>query len=392
VNAPVFVDTASTALSDTALLARQRSEIDAFFDLYIPADRPVALLQYGWDANVGNHMMWLAVRDYLQRRGIAIAYAAHQFNFRLEDMVRAVGDGPILFLGGVSVSRLWPSHAQVKRIVAAACPDNRLISLPSTMLFVDDEDRQEAGSIFGRHRDVVMMARDPVSARSAREAFPQSVAVATIHDSTFLLPPQPRRGTPAHDIIWLSRDDHESTGAAAPGELDTFDWADVTHFGHRLANAVLNRARKYAPMSAPLANPLFNACLDWVSRHVVDRGNRKLDTGKVLVTDRLHPHVLAALRSQPCVLLPDRYGKNRAVYEYSTRNYSSVHWADTPRQALELARELAAVDRPARAAAPRHGALLAAGAGLLEPGQLVPEQVEILQTIAAVASTLALAA
>jgi pyruvyl transferase EpsO len=40
------------------------------------------------------------------------------------------------------------------------------------------------------------------------------------------------------------------------------------------------------------------------------------------------------------VLLPDRFGKNRAVYEYTTSKFSSVHWADTPRQALELARAL----------------------------------------------------
>src|SRR5438105_1064871 len=108
-NAPLLNDRNPFA-SNGVLLAMQSCEIGAFFDRYIPTDRPVALLAYGWDANVGNHMMWLAIRAYLKRRGVKIAYACHTDNLRVEDLIRSVGDGTILFLGGVSVSRLWPVH------------------------------------------------------------------------------------------------------------------------------------------------------------------------------------------------------------------------------------------------------------------------------------------
>jgi exopolysaccharide biosynthesis predicted pyruvyltransferase EpsI len=84
--------------------------------------------------------------------------------------------------------------------------------------------------------------------------------------------------------------------------------------------------------------PLYRAA----SRDVMRYGAKMLDRGKVLVTDRLHPHILALLRGQPSVLLPDRYGKNRAVYDYSSHGYSTVHWADTPEQAMQMARSLAA--------------------------------------------------
>jgi len=338
-NSAQRVDARLTA-EDAALLAQQHSAIDAFFDQHIPTDRPVAVLQFPWDANVGNHMMWLAISEHLHRRGVQIAYAAHQYNFRLNDLMRAVGDGPILFLGGVTVSRLWPSHSQVKRSVAAACPGNRLISLPSTMIFVDEDDRREAGEMFGDHRDVVMMARDPLSAQFAREVFPAAVTVAAVHDSAFRLSPQPLRGSHIHDIIWLARDDKEATGVRAPSDVHVFDWVDVRRADHFVADRVYSRLRRTAPVLSPIANALIGGCYTEMSRYLLHRSNRKLDTGKVLVTDRMHPHVLAALRSQPCVLLPDRYGKNRAVFEYSSRNYSSVHWADTPQEALEVARQL----------------------------------------------------
>jgi exopolysaccharide biosynthesis predicted pyruvyltransferase EpsI len=330
------------ATTDAALFAKAAQAIDACLDRYIPAHRPVALLQFPYDFNAGNHMMWVAAADYLKRRNARIAYAAHGHNFDLEAMKRAIGDGVVLFLGGVTLSRLWPRHAEVKRIVAAACPDNRLVSLPSTMLFVDDEDRRAAGTIFGDHRDAVLMARDPVSAAAAREVFPNNVEVVTIHDSSLRLPPQQRLSKPVHDIIWLARDDMEGVGASAPTDVEVFDWTHDDSEGMRVLfpGRVFSRLRSRAPMLDSISNPQISACYERFARYVLASGNRRLDTGKVLVTDRMHPHILAALRSQPCVLLPDRFGKNRAVYEYSSHAFSTVHWADTPAEALERARAL----------------------------------------------------
>ncbi|MFN4025140.1 MAG: hypothetical protein ACK4MQ_09915 [Hyphomonas sp.] len=333
--------------ADASLLAQQADEISTFLDHYIPAGSRVALLQFPYDGNVGMHMMWLAINDYLEARGVDIAYAAHEWNFNISDMISAVGDGAILFIGGVTVSRLWPGHAKVKRMVAAACPDNRLISLPSTMLFVDDDDRREAGAIFGDHRDVVLMARDPVSAESALEVFPPHISIPAIHDTTFLLPPQPRKTDPdAHDVLWLARDDEEGAGFRPPAEVKVFDWPDLNMTAPSvLMGRACSRFRRSVPLFRSKANAAVRQSYKAISQYVLSTGNRTLDTGRVLVTDRLHPHVLTMLRAQPSVLLPDRFGKNRAVWEYSSRAYSTVHWADTAEQALEIASALAVAER-----------------------------------------------
>ncbi len=323
-------------------------EVDAAFDLHIPANRPVALLQFPYDGNVGNHMMWIAITDYLAERGIHVAYAAHGNNFVVSDLRRSVRNGTVLFLGGVTVSRLWPRHAEIKREVARHLPGNRLISLPSTMMFVDDEDRRVAGTIFGDHPDVVMFARDPVSGASAREAFPSNVKVEVVHDSTFRLPAQPRRESAQRDIIWLARDDREASDSVPPpSDVHVFDWPELrtgmprAYVGLRTSGVFSRlRASRVGPLLMPLANPPISTLYRRASQDVMRYGNELLDRGRVLVTDRLHPHVLAALRGQHVVLLPDRFGKNRAVYEYSTHGHPCVHWADTPAQALELARSL----------------------------------------------------
>lgn len=340
---------APTGATYTEIFGNYRREIDALLDQLIPKG-PVALLQFPYDGNVGNHMMWVATTDYLASRGIPIVYAAHGNNFRLEDLAQVIGDGSILFLGGVTISRLWPRHAEVKREVAQRFPQNPLISLPATIMFADGADSEEAGKIFGAHSKVTIMARDPISCEQARRAFPAHINVLTVPDMALRLAPQPTRSAPTHDIIWLARDDLEGVGEKSPEGIHVFDWPhDLrTHvpkaYGMLRTSGIFSRLRSSGvgrvvagPLNSPIATLYRN-----VAREMLAYGGRALDLGKVLVTDRLHPHVLTALRDQPSVLLPDKYGKNRAVYDYYTNKFKSVHFARNPAEALAIARTLAA--------------------------------------------------
>lgn len=338
-----------TASDNASSFVELRRELNAVLDAHIPRGTPVALLMFPYDGNVGNHMMWIAICDYLQERGSPIGYAAHANNFNVLDVERAIGTGPILFSGGVTVSRLWPQHAQMKRVVARSFPRNALVSLPSTMLFVDDDDRDAARDMFGAHPNVTVLARDPVSYGQARSVFPESVRVVTSPDLGFRLPPQPIVGRPVHDIIWLARDDVEQGVGPPPDGVHVFDWthalqADVPRCYYLLRlSGFFSRLRSTVPgghLSRFLSGPMASL-YERASRYVLDYGNRVLDAGRVLVTDRLHPHVLAALRGQPVVLLPDKFGKNRAVFDYSSRFLPGVHWADRTDQAFSMARELA---------------------------------------------------
>lgn len=341
--------TPATPRADRAFAAFQ-AEIDAQLDRLVPRNGPAALLQFPYDCNAGNHMMWVAATDYLESRAIRLAYVAHGNNCDVRALRRAIGGGPILFLGGVTVSRLWPRHAEVKRQIAAAFPDNPLVSLPATMLFVDEQDRQEAGRTFGAHRNVTMMARSPVSEAQGRLAFSPPVRVVTVPDLSLRLPPQPRRRPPQHDVIWLARNDVEGTGFALPDSVYSFDWpADVRSIRRMYlmlrASGPLSRLRSSAlgPAVDWASGPAMAGLYRRASLEALAFGNATLDLGRVLVTDRMHPHVLAALRRQHVVLLPDRFGKNRGVYEHYTRDMETVHWADTPERALSLARDLAAL-------------------------------------------------
>jgi hypothetical protein len=88
------------------------------------------------------------------------------------------------------------------------------------------------------------------------------------------------------------------------------------------------RGRLLAPTFDPLAER-------WV-----DRGCAILARGRVVVTDRLHGHLLALLQDIPHVVLDNSYGKLRSVYDTWTHASPVAHWAESPDEALTTARGL----------------------------------------------------
>src|SRR5207249_3440314 len=72
------------------------------------------------------------------------------------------------------------------------------------------------------------------------------------------------------------------------------------------------------------------------------RGCCLLSKGCVVITDRLHGHILCLLLGIPHVLLDNNYGKVRWFYETWTRDCPLACWAASPPEALALAEAMLA--------------------------------------------------
>jgi exopolysaccharide biosynthesis predicted pyruvyltransferase EpsI len=72
----------------------------------------------------------------------------------------------------------------------------------------------------------------------------------------------------------------------------------------------------------------------------VDDALRVVDSADVVVSDRLHAHVLCTMLGIPHVMLDTRYGKVRAFVETWTYGNNLVELADSASLALDQARRL----------------------------------------------------
>ncbi|MCC5952198.1 MAG: polysaccharide pyruvyl transferase family protein [Acidimicrobiia bacterium] len=176
----------------------------------------------------------------------------------------------------------------------------------------------------------------------------------------FALGPLERPTPPTTDVVWLSRSDGEALHPPptdALGTAEVVDWLeplpgeDPWPAGARRAyecNAVLlARMRRGEPATGrwwrPAARTFGPLAEAWLHR-----GLRVLSRGKVVVTDRLHAHVVALAAGIPSVVLDNSYGKVHGVVAASTAASPLTHRAETAEDAWEQAAALAGVtvDRP----------------------------------------------
>src|SRR5262249_1753615 len=73
----------------------------------------------------------------------------------------------------------------------------------------------------------------------------------------------------------------------------------------------------------------------------LERGRRVLERGRVVITDRLHGHILCLLADIPHVVVDNLYGKVLSFHDAWTSGSPLARKANTVEAAVRVARELA---------------------------------------------------
>lgn len=121
------------------------------------------------------------------------------------------------------------------------------------------------------------------------------------------------------------------------GDVPIVDWvhAEKPSWPIRL----VSKTTKVAPaLLGPLARPLASTFHAW-SLSNLKRGVEILGASEIVITDRLHGHILCTLMGKPHVVLDNSYGKNFNYMESWPTN-SWVKRASDIQGALRCAEEL----------------------------------------------------
>ena len=150
-----------------------------------------------------------------------------------------------------------------------------------------------------------------------------------------------RRQQPNVDVFGLLRTDRErSLSVGALGERDrieTGDWLEESRSAMRLTSAV---SRLLTIGSDAAAARLTK--YDRLAKARINRGIGMLSSGRVVITDRLHGHIMSTLLGIPHVALDNSYRKIGNFIDCWTHDVAIVRTAMTIDQALQQAETLLA--------------------------------------------------
>jgi pyruvyl transferase EpsO len=321
-----------------------------------------ALALYPDHWNTGDAAIWWGTRRLLDELGIEVAYACDPWNYDPRTLARRLPEGPILLLGGGNFGDVYPREQGLRDRILGDFAGRRIIQLPQSIAFRSEGAVVATAGLLARQRDFTLMVRDAASLRFARERFP-GVATGLCPDAALALE-LPRPSRPAEvPVLALWRTDSESGGPLPPlpagwfardwtvpgGVLPADEMAQLSPAGRRFKEWVGNPP----PMGqrSPPRRRFAWRHVPWLWDHLAEdrthRGLRILSRGRVVITNRLHAHLLCLLAGIPHVVCDAANGKIFAFRDtwYPTGDTGSpsgttVRFASSAAEAVELAKSL----------------------------------------------------
>jgi len=331
------------------LYAKQLRDI---FAPLIPRESPVALVDFPDSANCGDHAVWLGEKKLLSELGRSVAYECSVQSYDAEAMGARIGNGAILMHGGGNFGERYPEHDAFRSRVLQDFPDNKIVLFPQQVTYLDDDYLERTANAFAAHKDVTLFARGTLAQQQLSRYFGPRARVELAPDMAFMLGPQTRAQEPQYDIVWLARTDQERANDQTEVAARLSSQAPEKFVLPRFPDGIeINFVAKHRPPTILLTDwyslffenleaRLAYGRLDFDARSevYVQRAFYILSLGRLVITDRLHGHVLCLLLGIPHILLNNDSGKNWNFYETWTRESPLCRLARNPAEAWLLAR------------------------------------------------------
>ena len=313
----------------------------------IPAGEPCALLDHPDHANVGDSAIWLGERMFLRRNGNRVAYSCSTRTYHEATLRAALPRGTVLIHGGGNFGTLWPHHHELRERSLATLHDYPLVQLPQSIHFDNAAALRRTAALIGAHPAFTLLVRDHAALRIGRDELGANTLLCP--DSALMLGRAVQRAPPDVDCLVLARTDKERAFAGIEAAFQglgisvaALDWLDEPRgVLHRIRDRLTASSRRVWARSAAFQWPMLQVW-DRLAQQRTWRGCRLLSRGRIVVTDRLHAHILCTLLGIPHIVLDNNCGKLSGFIRCWTAWHPLCHLADSVAEATRIATRLLA--------------------------------------------------
>ena len=270
-------------------------------------NKPFLLIDTPEHGNIGDQAIALAEQRLLDSwfgEGSYFELTADQIDgFEKAFAMLSPMNQVILVHGGGFLGALWPNEEYRFRRILEAYSRHKIVVFPQTITF--DLESEEGRAFFERsvrayseHRDLTICCRERRSLVLSQEAFP-GVRTELVPDVVLSLD-APQFNNERDCVLFCMRGDKERVLD------DDRATALMTAVEHAYPGLSVRRIDTVVPRRIPSSRR---------EREVFDK-LCEFSHARLVVTDRLHGMVFAAITGTPCIALNNSNGKVGAVYEW----------------------------------------------------------------------------
>lgn len=313
------------------LVASLRANLSMTLATAIPPG-PLALVDFPNHSNVGDSAIWLGEMAWLEAHDRAPIYTAALRSFSVDALRHAAPDGPILIHGGGNFGTSWVRHEALRLDLLRRFPGRPIVQMPQSIHYDDDAAVRTMAGAISAHGAFTLLTRDRQSFDFARQHFDCTVQICP--DAALYLGRLQRRSARA-DVLALLRTDHEQVAATSPvpeGVIAT-DWLTE----NRAQRLKMRALARLGALRGGSAQEKRLRRYQTLAKCRVRRGLATLSQGRLVVTDRLHAHILSLLLDIPHIALDNSYGKVSAFARQWTGSYEGFRQAGSCEEAFRMA-------------------------------------------------------
>ncbi len=266
--------------------------------------------------NIGDQLIWQGEMDFLDSLNIQPSYITSHFNFDWRDFSK---DTLILLHGGGNFGDVWEGHNDFRIKVVENYQDNRILIFPQSVEYNDEKLIVLDAKRYAVHKNVTICARDQFSYNLLSKFFENEILL--VPDMAFCMKlEKPNRGFKNRNLL-LKRVDREISSSFDYSSYSGFELRDWPSFDNTLFNfshrvwEKLNRLWARNLLSKKTKNTTFGLGVLRNKEWLIEKGIYFISSYDLVVSTRLHGHILALLLGVPTIMIDNSYGKNKRFYQ-----------------------------------------------------------------------------
>jgi len=272
--------------------------------------------------NVGDLAISAAQKAYLAK--VLFGYVVVTIPIsETRDVLRSIkkqisNDDIVTIIGGGNMGSLYPDIEALRQLVIQSFPQNRVICFPQTLDWDESEASRRAIKrivrVYSSHADLHLFARETVSFGRLQEMFAEHKSVNVRHVPDIVLSATSQDlginvdSVPQGALLCL-RDDRERSLGNEHREAIHIALADAS-LDTEITDTHVGGSRLDPERCAQLLKSKLNQFQD----------------SRLIVTDRLHGMILAALVGTPCLVLPNSNHKIHQTWQDWLVDVPQVHY------------------------------------------------------------------
>ncbi|WP_175476655.1 polysaccharide pyruvyl transferase family protein [Syntrophus gentianae] len=276
--------------------------------------------------NLGDHAIVYSQERFFTDRGLGkniVEIPSPKYQIYASEIKKYITDKDLIVIdGGGSMGTLWLNEEHKMQHIVKNFPYNPIFIFPQTVFYSDDvqgkTESQQAAEVYSAHRNLHICAREKASYLMMKKLYP-TVDILLVPDMALYLNhinyKQPRKGA----ILCLRTDKEKQLDKEIIKQI----YIDLELRGLKIKNestviseTILKRKR------------LQKLKKKWNS----------FSRAQIIITDRLHGMIFAAITGTPCLAFDNSSGKVSNVYDwiknlpyirFANKNVSIKHTIDS---------------------------------------------------------------